>query len=183
MELAGRALSESHPAGRDQVHLPPHHRTPVQVFEDRPGYLHQVAPCLVASNARGSGVPAISRMAACPTQSSEPGTEPVTDTHIDECGVTFATESVDTPFPRDEPMLRRGIQTMPRRPRKVLPVLALRIAVVVHFRHLRSFPAAQPCSKVFWACVDRSCRVPHTDRWRRSGSLGSQSTSRCGRGP
>ena len=104
--------------------------------------LHQVAPCLVTSNARGSGVPAISRMAACPTQSSEPGTEPVTDTDVDECGVTFATESVDPPFPRDEPMLRRGIQAMPRRPQGS-PVLALRMAVVVHFRHVRSFPVAQ----------------------------------------
>ncbi len=53
MELAGRALSEAHPAGRDQIHLYPHQRTPVQVFELRPGHLDDLASCLMTCDARG----------------------------------------------------------------------------------------------------------------------------------
>ena len=54
MELACRALSEAHPAGRDQIHLYSHEPTPVQVLEQRPGHLDDIALCLVTCDARGS---------------------------------------------------------------------------------------------------------------------------------
>lgn len=149
MELAGRALVEAHPAGRDQVYLYPHERTPVQVFKHRPGHLDDIALCLMACNARGGRVPAIvGWMAARPPQPSEPGAEPVTDTDVDERGMTFAAEPVDALFPRNPAMLRRGIQEMPRRPRKIRPDRTLRIFVVLLVRHpRRSFLRHSQCDK------------------------------------
>lgn len=145
VELACGALPEARPAGRDQVHLYPHQRTPVQVFQHGPGRLDDLALCLMSCNARGGRVSAIVRwMAARPAQSSEPRAEPVTDTDVDERGVISAAESVDALFPRDQPMLRRGIQMLPWRPRKAMPVWALRIAVVLLSHHLTSFPGAPP---------------------------------------
>jgi hypothetical protein len=169
MELAGRALSEAHPAGRDQIHLDPHQGTPVQVFEHRPGHLDNLALRLMTCNARGSRVPAIVRwMAARPTQSSEPGAEPITDTDVYESGMTSAAEPIDALFPRDQAILRRSIQVLPRRPRKVLPVWALRISVVLLSRHLKSFPAAQSVQQglLSLSCVSRPlCRRSGTCSW------------------
>lgn len=145
MELAGRAFTEARPAGRDQIHLYAHQRTPVQVLDQRPGHLDDIALCLMTCHTRGGRVPAIARrMAARTTQPSEPRTEPVTDTNIDKRRPTHAAEPVDALFPRDQATLRRRIQMMPRRPRKIPPMRTFRISVALPFRHLRIFPGLQP---------------------------------------
>jgi len=67
MELAGRTLSEARPAGRDQIHLYAHQRTPIQVLEQRPRHLDDVALCLVTRHAGGGRVPPIARWVAART--------------------------------------------------------------------------------------------------------------------
>lgn len=163
MELAGRAISEAYPAGCDQIHLYSHQLAPVQVFEHRPGHLDDIALCLMTCNACGCRVPRIVRWtAARPTQPSQARAEPVADTDIDVVGTTLAAKTVNTLFPRDQSMLRRGIQVMPRRPRKVSPMRTLRISMVLPFHHLRIFLLYDRCDKgpPRMACLGR----PHMPR-------------------
>jgi hypothetical protein len=54
MELTGGTLSEAHPAGRDQIHLYSHQRTPVKILQHRPGHLDDISLCFMTCNARGS---------------------------------------------------------------------------------------------------------------------------------
>jgi hypothetical protein len=73
-----------------------HQRTPVQVFEHRPGHFDQVPLYLMSCNACRGGLPAIvGRSGAYPARPSQPGTELVANTDVDKRGVPLAAEPVD----------------------------------------------------------------------------------------
>lgn len=85
VELAGGAISEAHPAGRDQIHLQAHHGPPIHVLESRPRHLDDIALRLVPCYARSRGMPAIQRrVAPRSAQTSEPGAELVADADVDK---------------------------------------------------------------------------------------------------
>jgi hypothetical protein len=57
--------------------------------------------------------------------------------------LTLAAEPIDALLPRDQATLCGGIQLVPRRPREVSPMWALRIFADLPSRHLSIFPALQ----------------------------------------
>ena len=121
MKLAGGA--PKFPAVRcDQIDFQAHQASPVGVPDRGPRDRNGLASLFMSCDTGGSGVPPFVGPVTRTTESAEAGTEPVTDTDVDQSRTVAGPQSIDARGPRDRATRRNAssscFQEVHSRPRQ-----------------------------------------------------------------
>src|ERR1700722_17524251 len=118
----------------NQIHLPAHQFTPIQVSHGRPGHLYDLPPVFMRRDARCGIVPSLVLATPGSAQPAQTRTEPITDANVDQTRLATTAQPVDSGISRDGARLG-SIKLVPTRPDKALPARTVQV-LLLGTRHI-----------------------------------------------